>query len=251
MLNNQTQDNLRTLKLIGMADALEQQLTQPATHEGLSFDERIALLVDREVTYRKNIKTNRLIKTAKLKQRALPEDIDYKHPRDLKKSQLADLLSCQWIQQHNNVLLTGLTGCSKTWLACALGMQACRQGLSVRYFRSARLFADLSIAHGDGRYLRLIKQLSKVDLLILDDWGLEKLNLVQSNDLLEVMEDRHGSKSTLIAGQIPVNQWHKAIGDATLADAILDRLVHNAHKINLKGESMRKAKSILDEGDHS
>jgi DNA replication protein DnaC len=251
MLNNQTQDNLRTLKLIGMADALEQQLTQPATHEDLSFDERIALLVDREVTYRKNIKTNRLIKTAKLKQRALPEDIDYKHPRDLKKSQLADLLSCQWIQQHNNVLLTGLTGCSKTWLACALGMQACRQGLSVRYFRSARLFADLSIAHGDGRYLRLIKQLSKVDLLILDDWGLEKLNLVQRNDLLEIMEDRHATKSTLIAGQIPVNQRHKAIGDATLADAILDRLVHNAHKINLKGESMRKAKSILDEGDHS
>ena len=148
-------------------------------------------------------------------------------------------------------LLTGSTGCGKTWLACALGMQACRQGLSVRYFRSARLFADLSIAHGDGRYLRLIKQLSKVDLLIPDDWGLEKLNLVQRNDLLEIMEDRHGSKSTLIAGQIPVNQWHKAIGDATLADAILDRLVHNAHKINLKGESMRKAKSILDEGDHS
>ena len=251
MLNNQTQDNLRTLKLIGMADALEQQLTQPATHEDLSFDERIALLVDREVTYRKNIKTNRLIKTAKLKQRALPEDIDYKHPRDLKKSQLADLLSCQWIQQHNNVLLTGLTGCGKTWLACALGMQACRQGLSVRYFRSARLFEDLSIAHGDGRYLRLIKQLSKVDLLILDDWGLEKLNLVQRNDLLEIMEDLHATKSTLIAGQIPVNQRHKAIGDATLADAILDRLVHNAHKINLKGESMRKAKSILDEGDHS
>ena len=251
MLNNETLNNLRTLKLIGMADALEQQLTQPATHEDLSFDERIALLVDREVTSRKNARTNRLIKTAKLKQRASPEDIDYKHPRDLKKSQLADLLSCQWIQQHNNVLLTGSTGCGKTWLACALGMQACRQGLSVRYIRSARLFADLSIAHGDGRYLRLIKQLSKVDLLILDDWGLEKLNLVQRNDLLEIMEDRHGSKSTLIAGQIPVNQWHKAIGDATLADAILDRLVHNAHKINLKGESMRKAKSTVEESDHS
>ena len=251
MLNNETLNNLRTLKLIGMADALEQQLTQPATHEDLSFDERIALLVDREVTSRKNTRTNRLIKTAKLKQRASPEDIDYKHPRDLKKSQLADLLSCQWIQQHNNVLLTGSTGCGKTWLACALGMQACRQGLSVRYIRSARLFADLSIAHGDGRYLRLIKQLSKVDLFILDDWGLEKLNLVQRNDLLEIMEDRHGSKSTLIAGQIPVNQWHKAIGDATLADAILDRLVHNAHKINLKGESMRKAKSTVEESDHS
>ena len=251
MLNNETLNNLRTLKLIGMADALEQQLTQPATHEDLSFDERIALLVDREVTSRKNTRTNRLIKTAKLKQRASPEDIDYKHPRDLKKSQLADLLSCQWIQQHNNVLLTGSTGCGKTWLACALGMQACRQGLSVRYIRSARLFADLSIAHGDGRYLRLIKQLSEVDLLIIDDWGLEKLNLVQRNDLLEIMEDRHGSKSTLIAGQIPVNQWHKAIGDATLADAILDRLVHNAHKINLKGESMRKAKSTVEESDHS
>jgi DNA replication protein DnaC len=166
-------------------------------------------------------------------------------------SDWAGIRSCQWIQQHNNVLLTGLTGCGKTWLACALGMQACRQGLSVRYFRSARLFADLSIAHGDGRYLRLIKQLSKVDLLILDDWGLEKLNLVQRNDLLEIMEDRHGSKSTLIAGQIPVNQWHKAIGDATLADAILDRLVHNAHKINLKGESMRKAKNTVEESDHS
>ena len=140
-------------------------------------------------------------------------------------------------------VMTGLTGCGKTWLACALGMQACRQGLSVRYFRSARLLADLSVAHGDGRYARLMKQLAKADLLILDDWGMEKLSLVQRNDLFEVMEDRHGLKSTLIAGQVPINQWHKVIGNETIADAILDRLVHNAHTINLKGESMRKTMS--------
>ena len=127
-------------------------------------------------------------------------------------------------------------------------MQACRQGLSVRYYRSSRLLAELSIAHVDGRYSRLVKQLAKVDLLILDDWGLEQLNLIQRNDLLEIMEDRHGLKSTLIAGQLPIDQWHQAIGDATLADAILDRLVHNAHKIQLKGESMRKVMSTIDEG---
>jgi DNA replication protein DnaC len=250
MLNNQTLEKLRALKLIGMAEALEQQLTQPATHEDLSFDERLGLLVDREETHRRNTKSNRLITAAKLKQRALPEDIDYKHPRGLNKSKAADLLSCHWIQQHHNVLMTGPTGSGKTWLSCALGMQACRQGLSVRYFRSARLLEDLSVAHGDGRYVRLTRQLAKVDLLILDDWGLDKLTLVQRNDLLEIMEDRHGLKSTLIAGQIPINQWHKAIGDATLADAILDRLVHNAHKIKLKGESMRKTMSTMDEGDH-
>ena len=248
MLHHQTLQKLRAMKLIGMADALEQQLMQPATHDDLSFEERLAMLVDREETHRKNSKTTRLISAAKLKQRALPEDIDYAHPRGLQKSQIAALLSCQWIAQHHNVLMTGSTGCGKTWLACVFGMQACRQGLSVRYYRSSRLLAELSIAHVDGRYSRLVKQLAKVDLLILDDWGLEQLNLVQRNDLLEIMEDRHGLKSTLIAGQLPIDQWHQAIGDATLADAILDRLVHNAHKIQLKGESMRKIMSTIDEG---
>lgn len=251
MLSNQTLQKLRAMKLMGMADALEQQLTQPATHEDLGFEERLAMLVDREETYRKDNKTTRLISAAKLKQRALPEDIDYAHPRGLKKQQIADLLTGQWIQQHHNVLMTGPTGCGKTWLACTLGTQACRQGLSVRYFRSSRLFADLTIAHSDGRYARLIKQLAKVDLLILDDWGLEKLNLSQRNDLLEIMEDRHGLRSTLITGQLPIDQWHKAIGDATLADAILDRLVHNAHKIKLDGDSMRKAMNTMDESSPS
>lgn len=251
MLNHQTLQKLRALKLTGMADALEQQLNQPGTHADLGFEERLALLVDREATQRKNSKTNRLIGVAKLKLRAIPEEVDYTHPRGLQKSQLADLFNGIWIQQHHNVLMTGPTGSGKTWLVCALGMQACRQGLSARYFRSSRLLEDLAIAHGDGRYSRLIKQLAKVDLLILDDWGLEKLSLGQRNDLLEIMEDRHGLKSTVIASQLPVDQWHKAIGDATLADAILDRLVHNAHKVKLKGESMRKAMSKMDEGDHS
>lgn len=251
MLNNQTVHTLRNLKLTGMADGLEQQQAQPSTHEELGFEERLALLVDREAMFRNNNKITRLLKAAKLKLQAYPEDIDYRHPRGLNKSQFADLLSSHWIHQHHNVLITGPTGCGKTYLGCVLATQACRHGLSVRYFRTSRLLEALSIAHGDGRFPKLIQQLAKTDLLVLDDWGLEKMNLSQRNDLLEIMEDRHGLRSTLITSQLPINQWHKAIGDATLADAILDRLLHNSHKINLKGESMRKAMSKIDEGEHS
>ncbi len=248
MQNQQTLQQLRTLKLIGMADALEQQQTQPATHDELCFEERLSLLVDRETTHRHNNKITRLLKTAKLKLQANPEDVDYNHPRGLMKSQFANLLNGQWLQQHHNILLTGPTGCGKTYLACVLATQACRQGYSVRYFRTSRLLENLSIAHGDGRFSKLIQQLAKTDVLLLDDWGLEKLSLGQRNDLLEIMEDRHGSKSTLITSQLPINQWHQSIGDATLADAILDRLLHNAHKLALKGESMRKLMSDF-EGD--
>lgn len=250
MFNNQTLQNMRRLKLTGMADGLEQQLEQPVTHDELGFEERLALLVDRETTYRSNTKVTRLLKAAKLKLQASPEDINYRHPRGLQKSQFADLLSSHWVHQHHNVLLTGPTGCGKTYLGCVLATQACRHGLSVRYFRTSRLLETLSIAHGDGRFGKLIQQLAKTDLLVLDDWGLEKMTLGQRNDLLEIMEDRHGLRSTLITSQLPINQWHKAIGDATLADAILDRLLHNSHKLNLKGESMRKTMSEIAEPDH-
>ena len=251
MHNNQTLQALRSLRLTGMVEGLEQQLAQPSTHEELGFEERLALLVDREAIYRNNNRVSRLLKAAKLKLQASPEDIDYRHPRGLQQSQFADLLSSRWIHQHHNILITGPTGCGKTYLGCVLATQACRHGLSVRYFRTSRLLESLSIAHGDGRFSKLIQQLAKTGLLVLDDWGLEKMTLSQRNDLLEIMEDRHGLRSTLITSQLPITQWHKAIGDATLADAILDRLLHNSHKIKLKGESMRKTMCEIAESDHS
>ena len=230
---------LRALKLTGMADAFEQQIEQPATHSDLSFAERLSLLIDRESTSRTNGRVSRLLKAAQLKLQAHPEDVNYRHPRDLHKNVFAGLLSCQWIMGHQNVLLTGPTGCGKTYLACVLATQACRQGYSVRYFHTSRLLEELSIAHGDGRFAKLIGQLARTDVLLLDDFGLEKMSLPQRNDVLELMEDRHGARSTLVTSQLPVSQWHEAIGDPTLADAILDRLIHHSHRLALKGKSMR------------
>ena len=246
MYKQQTLQQLRALKLTGMADALNQQLEQPNTYEELSFLERLALLVDAEETCRDNRRIARLLKQAKLRLNAQPADLDYQSRRGLHKDTMAQLLQLDWIREHRNLLIEGPTGTGKTYLACAFGQSACEHGISVRYFRASRLFESLTISHGDGSFGRVLAQLARTDLLIIDDWGLDKLSRQQRNDLLEVMEDRHGCGATLIASQLPIAQWHESIGDPTLADAILDRLVHNATKIKMKGESMRKKRAKLD-----
>ena len=250
MLETQSLQQLRQLKLTGLADALEMQFNQPTTYDELCFAERIQLAVQNEVTYRHDKRLQRLLKAARFKVSARMEDIDYQHPRGLKQSTVAGLQSNDWIIKGQNLVLTGPTGCGKTYLACAFGHHACLHGYQVRYFRASRLFEQITISHGDGSYLKLLGQIAKADVLIIDDWGLEALTQAQKNDLLEVMEDRHNSKSTVITSQLPITKWHDFMSDPTLADAILDRLLHNAHKLNLKGESMRKVLTSLTEDDH-
>lgn len=250
MLNNHTLDKLRALKLTGMASAFAQQLEQPGTHD-LSFDERFSLLVDREATYRENRRLTRLLQLARLKQQACVEDIDYKHRRGLDRSQMAGLVKCDWIRARHNLHITGPTGCGKSWLACALGNQACRQGLSVRYERVSRLLDALRIARGDGSLGKRLVYLSKIDLLILDDFGLKPLQPSERHDLLEVIEDRHGTRSTLITSQLPISSWHEYVNDPTVADALLDRLLNHAHRIELKGESLRKRSADLTEREQA
>lgn len=248
MLTHPTRDKLIALKLFGIANALQEQAALPDV-EGLSFEERLGLLVDREITDRENRRLQSRLKKACLRQTACVEDIDYRSARGLDRSLLQKLATCSWIQAHQNLLLIGPTGTGKTYLASALAQQACRQGYAALYLRIPRLFDNLALAKGVGRYAKLLTSLAKQDLLILDDWGLCALTEEQRKDLLEIIEDRHGTRSTLITSQLPVEHWHKMIGDPTLADAILDRLVHNAHKINLKGESMRKKRSLLTQKD--
>ena len=234
-------DKLQTLRFFGMLSAVEEQMKMPDI-EKLSFDERFGLLIDRELIDRQNRRFKTRLRKAKLRQNACLEDIDFRHPRGLDKSVIMQLASGQWIKEANNLLIVGPTGVGKTYLACALAHKACQLDYSALYFRLARLLQQLDIAKGDGRYEKLLKSFAKTNVLIIDDWGLKKLVKEQNHDLLEIFEDRHRLQSTLITSQLPVDHWHEIIGNPTLADAILDRLVHNAYRINLKGESMRKKK---------
>lgn len=249
-MDQQITMQLRQLKLLGMASALQTQLEQPGAYEGLAFTERLGLLLEQESLTRDQRKQDRLIRQARFKLRASVQEIDYQHPRNITASQVTQLASGQWIGRAQNLLLTGPCGSGKTYLACALGHSACLHGYSTRYYRLSRLLLELMQARADGSYQKHLQQLTRCQLLIIDDWGLEALNAAQRNDLMEIMDDRHSNTSTLMISQLPIDQWYNSIGDNTLADAILDRLMHNAHRLVLKGESMRKVMGKLTDGEH-
>jgi len=244
MLHHPTLDKLQQLKLTGMRRALLDQATLPEV-AAIPFEERLGLLVDRELTERNNRRMQMRLRAAKLKQNTALEDIDFKSPRGLDRSLILKLADCDWVSTHLNILISGPTGVGKTWLACALAHKACREGYSALYARIPRLLQELDVGRADGRYAKVMRQLAKTDVLVLDDWGLATLTDQHRRDLLEILDDRYNLRATLITSQLPVSNWHEAVGDPTLADAILDRVVHNAYKINLSGNSMRKQKGKL------
>ena len=239
MLSEHTLDQLRGLRLDGMVRAIEEQATSTVAN-ALGFDERLTMLVQREVAWRDDRRVQRLLKAAKLKvSSACVENINWRASRSLDRALVAALAEGNWLRQGQNLLITGATGCGKTWLACALAHQAARSGFSVLYTRAARLFDELQVAHGDGSFARRLTQLAKLDLLVIDDFAISPMGAAERNDLLELLDDRIANRSTLITSQLPIKAWHTYLDDPTLADAILDRLVHSSHKIALKGASLR------------
>lgn len=239
MLTETTTERLRSLRLRGMAEALAAQQQQPDV-QSLSFEERLGLLVDLEWAYRQNRKLARLLKTARLRLAACMEDIDYQQPRGLDRGVMRSLATCQWVKERQPILVVGPTGVGKTYIACALANAACRLGFTTRYYRVPRLLTELATAKADGSYPRLLATLARTEVLVLDDWGLAPISAAESRDILEIVDDRTQKRSTIVASQLPLDHWYGSIGDPTVADAILDRLVHGSHKLILKGESMRK-----------
>ena len=249
-MTTQTLTRLRELKLGGMASALEYQQEQPGTYDDLPFVQRLELLLDRERQSRDHRRQDRLIRQARFKLLGSIQQIDYQHPRNLGKARVAQMADIGWLERGQNLLITGPCGSGKTFLGCAVGHQACLNGFSTRYYRLSRLLLELTQSKADGSYRKTLSQLAKVQLLILDDRGMEALQPAHRNDLMEIMDDRHRTQSTIVISQLPTDQWYASIGDNTVADAILDRLMHNAHRWALKGESMRKRLGQLTEGEH-
>lgn len=241
MLNQPTLEKLRALKLTGMANAFKEQLEKPLTD--LDFEARLAMLVDQEWLIRENRKLQRRLSQSKLQQSACIEDIDYTKSRGLIKAKVLEISRGQWLSQRLNILITGPTGCGKTYLACAIAHRACLDGFTTRYYRLPRLWEELKIAKANGSYMNWLVQLAKIDVLLLDDWGLVAPNAERRQDLLEILDDRYQKKSTIVTSQLPVTHWHEHLNDATLADAILDRLLHNTVRFELSGDSMRKNKT--------
>jgi DNA replication protein DnaC len=244
MLVEQTMEKLVSMKLGGMAEALRRWLDSPKEKE-LAPADLVGLLADAEWRQREEKKLTARLRTARFRQDACVEDIDYQHPRGLAKAVMLELAACRWVTAHQNVIFTGETGVGKSYLACALGQKACREGYAVVYRRASRLLDEVAQARADGTHFHLLRRLAKAEVLIIDDFGLEVLNAAQRKDLLEVLEDRYGTSSTVITSQLEPKEWHSVIGDETIADAICDRLVHNAHRVKLSGESIRKAKGDL------
>jgi len=242
MLDEPTLEKLAELKLHALARAWQEQQAQADVHE-LGFDERLALLVDAEWLARRNKRLARHLREAKLRLgQACVEDLDYAPERKLDKKTLRELATCRWVEEHHNVLITGKTGVGKSYVACALAQQACRRGYRALYRRASRLFDELTLARADGTYPKLLARLARIDVLVVDDWGLVPIGETERRDLLEIVEDRHGNRSTILTSQLPVADWHDHVGDPTVADAICDRLLHNAHRIVLQGPSRRRTK---------
>lgn len=244
MLVEQTMEKVVSMQLKGMAEALRRWMDEPKEKEITPLD-LIGLLADAEWRHRQERKLTARLRTARFRQDACVEDIDYQHPRGLQKAAMLDLATCRWVEAHQNVIFSGKTGVGKSYLACALGQKACREGHSVIYRRASRLYDELAQARADGTYFLLLRRLAKTAVLVIDDFGLEVLNASQRRDFLEVMEDRYGTSSTVITSQLDPKDWHPIIGDETIADSVCDRLIHNAHRVKLGGESLRKVKGGL------